>query len=387
MPTGMRIADRIAGAGRRIAWLAVATLPFAPAAAQAPGAGEAPVPEEFKVFEADLGPAWIDVSAYPPEQQQAYALFSQRCSKCHTLARPINSSLDPDQWTAYVARMSRKPGSGISPKDAETVRGFLLFDAGRRKRAAGVDPELLPFLRVSREIGGVDRLPASLRDIRPVDGSVRVRADADPRLDLSRFFTSDDGQKLVKWSRREPYRGEVVTSEQPSGGKADPGAAAAPSAAGLAAAVEDAVGSERDARERVELVLDWLDEQVKREYREGTADPAKVLADRRGDATEFTGLFVAMCRAAGVPTRARTGLVARRTAFYFQPWAQVWLDGWVDVDPYLGQFPADATHVRLEEPGGPGTGHWSADTMPGLDRLELRVDMPDPTAEAAAGKG
>ena len=118
--------------------------------------------DEFKVFEADLGRAWIDVSAYPPEQQKSYALFAQKCSKCHTLARPINSSLQSGDWNQYVNRMSRKPGSGISPKDGETILSFLLFDSARRTRTAvALDPELVPFLETGRELSGVKRFPSN----------------------------------------------------------------------------------------------------------------------------------------------------------------------------------------------------------------------------------
>ena len=357
------------------------TLPSALRAQETP-----PTPAEFKVFEADLGQTWIDVSTYPPEQQKAYAVFAQRCCKCHTLARPINSTLATDQWEAYVSRMSRKPGSGISPKDAETIQAFLVFDSGKRKRTGGVDPELLPFFRVSREISGVERFPASLRDIRPgEDGLLRVGVEADPRADLSRFLAADAGQKLVKWSRRAPHQGEVILSEVILPGKPGREASAASSGAAIADAVDEAVGDEEEVRERVELLLDWLDEEIAHEARDGAADAAAVLADRRGDATEFTALFVAMANAAGVPARPRVGFVARRTAFYAHPWAEVWIDGWIGVDPYLGQFPADLTHLRVQEAGGEGSGKWDANRIPGIDKLQLRVSVPEDEAPPAGG--
>jgi hypothetical protein len=34
-------------------------------------------------------------------------------------------------------------------------------------------------------------------------------------------------------------------------------------------------------------------------------------------------------------------------AFYYHAWPEVYLNGWVAVDPTFGQFPADAAHVRL----------------------------------------
>jgi transglutaminase-like putative cysteine protease len=33
--------------------------------------------------------------------------------------------------------------------------------------------------------------------------------------------------------------------------------------------------------------------------------------------------------------------------FYYHAWPEVYLNGWVAVDPTFGQFPADAGHLRL----------------------------------------
>lgn len=80
-----------------------------------------------KVFEADSGAATIDVSVYPPEMQELYRLYARKCSKCHTLARSINSEYRGDDWKRYVARMSRKPNSGISPGTGDRILSFLVF--------------------------------------------------------------------------------------------------------------------------------------------------------------------------------------------------------------------------------------------------------------------
>jgi transglutaminase-like putative cysteine protease len=212
-----------------------------------------------------------------------------------------------------------------------------------------------------------------------------VAVEGDRRLDLSRFFAKDDGQKLVKWSRREPNRGELVIPEEASAIDGDAEPVGDDFGEDLLAVVEEAVGDEPDPEERVELILDWMDEFVVREYREGLADAGSVLADRRGDATELTRVFVAMARAAGLPARERLGFVAQRTAFYLHPWAEVWIDGWISVDPYLGQFPADATHIRLTARGEDALASWDPGDVPGLDRLELRVVLPD--EEAAESEG
>ena len=362
--------------------------PTVPPDAEAQGApAKSAAPEDtFRVFEADLGPTWIDVNAYPPEQQKNYALFSQKCSKCHTLARPINSSMRGDEWNAYVNRMSRKAGSGISPRDGEVILGFLVFDSQRRARASGaLDPELVPFLKVSQELTGVRRFPASKQDIRAENGALRVSVESDPRLDLSQFFATGEGEKLVKWTRREPHKGELVMQEVASFAGKAPAPVTPAADAVLRKAVAEAVGSESDPKERVEMILDWLDEKVKREYRQGAGEPGAILADRRGDATEFTRLFVAMSRAGGIPARSRVGFVARRTGFFFHAWAEVWINGWVPVDPYLGQIPTDATHLGIVTPGDDALAGWDARRAPGLDRLQLRVVIVEAKPAKAGG--
>jgi hypothetical protein len=81
----------------------------------------------------DKGPAKINVSSYPPEQQKAYKLFSDKCSKCHTLARPINTTMTDPEWARYVKRMMHKPNSGISDNQGKAIYEFLSFDQKTRK--------------------------------------------------------------------------------------------------------------------------------------------------------------------------------------------------------------------------------------------------------------
>jgi hypothetical protein len=70
----------------------------------------------------------VDVSKYPKDIQSAYQVFAVRCSRCHTLARPLNARIrDPEHWIRYVTRMRRNQSSGINAKDAEIILKFLLY--------------------------------------------------------------------------------------------------------------------------------------------------------------------------------------------------------------------------------------------------------------------
>lgn len=84
-------------------------------------------------------PDGLDPETLPPELRDDYEVFAQRCSRCHSLARPLTAGFnDMDQWRNYVARMRRQPSSGISPQDEVQVLAFLeYFTAQRRSRASG----------------------------------------------------------------------------------------------------------------------------------------------------------------------------------------------------------------------------------------------------------
>src|ERR1017187_7536384 len=85
------------------------------------------------VLPQDKGPDKIDVSAYPAPQQTAYKVFSTKCSKCHTIARPLNTMMKKDEWERYVKRMMHKPNSGISDNQGKQIFEFMVYDQTERK--------------------------------------------------------------------------------------------------------------------------------------------------------------------------------------------------------------------------------------------------------------
>jgi mono/diheme cytochrome c family protein len=85
------------------------------------------------VLPQDKGPDKIDVSAYPAPMQAAYKIFASKCSKCHTIARPINTMMKRDEWERYVKRMMHKPNSGINDNQGKQIFEFLVFDQTERK--------------------------------------------------------------------------------------------------------------------------------------------------------------------------------------------------------------------------------------------------------------
>lgn len=116
----------------------LALFSLAPLAAPA-RAADAFTPLELSAqFPYDLGPAEVDVAAYPKAQQDNYAVLRRACSQCHALARPLNSPIvSREDWTRYVKRMhartKARQGVKLSPADAKAVIDFLVYDSRLRK--------------------------------------------------------------------------------------------------------------------------------------------------------------------------------------------------------------------------------------------------------------
>jgi hypothetical protein len=94
-------------------------------------------PLDPRILKYDKGPSKIDVSKYPADMQKKYAVFTKKCSSCHTIARPINCEfvLD-DEWERYIKRMMRKAGpSLISADEGKQIFEFLSLDSKLRKKA------------------------------------------------------------------------------------------------------------------------------------------------------------------------------------------------------------------------------------------------------------
>jgi hypothetical protein len=99
---------------------------FALGAAGLVFAGE---PEQAVPDPRDKGPGKIDVSAYPNDQRRNYSVYAGKCSKCHPLARSVNSHFNPKEWKRYLKRMLRRPNSGINEEQAAQIYDFLKFHA------------------------------------------------------------------------------------------------------------------------------------------------------------------------------------------------------------------------------------------------------------------
>jgi hypothetical protein len=107
------------------------------------------------------------------------------------------------------------------------------------------------------------------------------------------------------------------------------------------------VGNTTNPVEAAQKLNDWVYRTLKKDITLSVPSALQVLEARQGDCNEHTVLFVALARAIGLPARTAVGLVNVRGRFYYHAWPEVYYNGWVAVDPTLGQYPADASHLRF----------------------------------------
>jgi transglutaminase-like putative cysteine protease len=116
-----------------------------------------------------------------------------------------------------------------------------------------------------------------------------------------------------------------------------------------------AVGQEGDPWRQAQRIERWVHQHMGKDNgSDAFATADHVARTLRGDCTEYAMLAAAMCRAAGVPSRAAVGLVyvnsGGKPAFGFHMWAEVWVrNQWMPIDATLGKGFVGATHLKIAD--------------------------------------
>ncbi len=96
-------------------------------------------------------------------------------------------------------------------------------------------------------------------------------------------------------------------------------------------------------------INNWIYKNLKKSATVSLPNAKDVLTTRVGDCNEHAALFSAMSRAAGIPTKTVLGTMYYEDSFYYHAWNEVYVGEWIAIDSTYGQFPADATHIKLIE--------------------------------------
>ena len=121
------------------------------------------------------------------------------------------------------------------------------------------------------------------------------------------------------------------------------------------------VKGEDDLYKAVFKLADWTKNNVKYDLSTLTADVSQkaswVLENREGVCDEIASLFIALCRAVGIPARFVSGIAYTNSPLFEEEWgAHGWAEvyfpgyGWVPFDVTYGEFGfIDATHIKMRD--------------------------------------
>lgn len=231
-------------------------------------------------------------------------------------------------------------------------------------------------LRVDRKLGppqsvrtlhlrlkGTDRtlvLPSGGHQIvmREEDGALRITLRSEVPRDLLPVVSEKESAQFLRPTPEVPLDNEAIRK----------------------LAVE-AAGGTSTPEEKVRRFVRFVEEYIEDTIRLESASVLDVLRDRRGDCSEHTDLFLALCRASGVPARAVSGFMYAGDSiggFASHRWAEVAIDGrWMSADPTWGEFPVDATHIARE---------FGGDTTNTLKMLSGSINVEVVSLETAKGR-
>lgn len=159
--------------------------------------------------------------------------------------------------------------------------------------------------------------------------------------------------------------------------------------ADIVAKSRQVVGDAPDRAEAARRIHEFVYSYVAKVPTIGIPNGLEVLHSGKGDCNEHTALFVSLARAAGIPSRIAAGLVYSQRldhAFYYHAWPEVRLgpnESWVPLDPTLGQFPADASHLKIVT----GDLDRQLEIMSVMGKISLTVAASPAVATPADGAG
>ena len=117
----------------------------------------------------------------------------------------------------------------------------------------------------------------------------------------------------------------------------------------IRAKTKEILDGEVNSWRAAEKLCQWVHTAItEKKVSGGFGSSLTALESLSGDCTEHTVLFIALARAAGIPTRICSGIAFAQGAFYYHLWAEVYVGRWIQMDPTWGQTIADANHIQLD---------------------------------------
>ncbi|NIO22626.1 MAG: hypothetical protein GTN38_01180, partial [Candidatus Aenigmarchaeota archaeon] len=113
---------------------------------------------------------------------------------------------------------------------------------------------------------------------------------------------------------------------------------------------EDLVRDSRDDFEKVARIASWVYDYLEYDtsYSGRNIDALSVLDQKKGVCAEYTTLFIALARSAGIPAKYVSAFAYGQKGWERHAYSEVYLGEWVPVDPlWLEVGYIDATHIKF----------------------------------------
>jgi transglutaminase-like putative cysteine protease len=159
-----------------------------------------------------------------------------------------------------------------------------------------VEEDISPGVRVTQQMieGAVQQLTARIRSLSPGEQARAVVTFEVKRI--GRSAPEETERYVLPSTRRSDRKMQACLSPSPYIESADPQ---------IQALAEKVGADEQRAWNRVEAIYDWVRESIELEDNRGSCvkTTLETLRDGTGDCDELTSLFIAICRAGGIPAR------------------------------------------------------------------------------------
>lgn len=189
--------------------------------------------------------------------------------------------------------------------------------------------------------------------VRPGGGPGEVEITSAPleAFLLPRLAWLDGGRQRASGDRLEVRpRGTRAASGRPDHSEfLDPPPATDSS---VAAAARSIAAGARDPEAVVRRLVAWTARSIKLTPDHGAPTlPSHVLRAGEAGAVGHARLFADLARSLDVTARPVSGVAVVGGRAYTHAWCEVWLDGWVAVDPTFGDVPASTALIRVQVGG------------------------------------
>jgi transglutaminase-like putative cysteine protease len=122
----------------------------------------------------------------------------------------------------------------------------------------------------------------------------------------------------------------------------------------LVATARAIVGDAPTLREAARRLVRWVYSTLQKESPAvADATALEILHERKGDCSEHCVLFVALCRAAGIPARRCAGYTCLGSEWGAHAWAELWVGAWIGADPTTGELGSAARYLFFGYPDRP----------------------------------